>query len=280
MKLILAPHITVRVGPRDLPARDLARYPIVDVPGTPDDLLADVIEDAIRANADAVVRAASHLDAPPYTPDWWWLAGITRLGDPVEFLSFGPSHLYAIDAEGRLHFRFLAEIRLADYLRAVDEGHYPTSEHTLIVTRGAEFGGNGPLVPSLLTWILREFPWVLLGVGIDRLAVRRDRKKREDLERLADDWAARRLENPATLRRFVETKDRWYPSVLSQRLALSEAAARRLLEALGYVPGVDDVMELKETAHGRAARDAWAEAEQAESYVTLDELLDEPHDNA
>lgn len=277
MKIVLAPQVTARLdGPRPFSREVLERYPSIEVPDTSDRLLIDVISDTIRANADIVVGAESQIDAPPYSTDWWWLAVITQEGDPSDVMSFGPGFFYGVDTDGRVHFLFRSEIRVADYIRALEAGHYPTTQHTLLVTRGGEFGGNGAMVASLLVWLLQGFPWILMGYGIDKASLRHDQKKQDDLEKLAIDWAARRIKHPAHLRMFVTTRQRWFATALAERLALSEAAAARLLTALGYEPGEGDVMEYHETAQGLAARQAWQEAERREDgLASLDELFDD-----
>lgn len=65
-----------------------------------------------------------------------------------------------------------------------------------------------------------------------------------------------------------------FPSVLAQRLAVSESAATRLLEALGYEPAEDELMEFTGSSAGLAARGPWEQGELSEAgYVELEDLL-------
>jgi hypothetical protein len=275
VRLILAPQIGV--GSHHHQERALAeldRQPTVEVPDGSDELLKDAIASAIRANPE-VVGAEPQLDSPPYSPDVWWLAVIERPGDPVGIYTFPPTRFYGIDADGRVRFPFVPELRVSDLIRAIDEGHYPTSEHSVIVTRSGEWGGNGHAVVSLAIWLLEQFPAVLVGWTADRASLRRDTKQREEFEALAADWAARRIEYPGDLRKFIQTREVWFPSRLAERLAISDSAAERLLQTLGYEPAEDDLMEYTGSAEGSAAREAWERAERtAEGYATIDEMLD------
>lgn len=274
MRLILAPQIDVGLERhRELAAADLGRCLTVDVPDESDELLRDEIASAIRSHPDTI-GAEPQVDAPPYGPETWWLGVIERSGDPVGVYSFPPMHFFGINSEGRVVFPFAGELRVSDFVRAIDGGHYPTLEHTVVVTRAGEFGGNGAAVPSVVSWLLQLFPAVLLGVGADRASLRHDRKKREELEVLAADWAARRLTYPRELRRFVLSREIWFPSVLAQRLAVSENAATRLLEALGFEPAEDELMEFTGSSAGLAARGSWEQGELSEAgYVELEDLL-------
>ena len=163
----------------------------------------------------------------------------------------------------------LADLPVGDFVRAVDKGHYPTRERTLLITRAGEFGGNGAAVSSLVGWLLNFAPGVFIPLGIDAVRRRRTKDAQAVLEKLATDWASRQIQHPQYLRQYVETKRRWYPSVLAQRLALSEPAAHRLLEALGYEPGEEQVMQLKSGREALSARDTWVHGETAQYYDSV-----------
>lgn len=106
--------------------------------------------------------------------------------------------------------------------------------------------------------------------------LRNDTKKREDLEELAAGWAGRHVLYPSKLKQFVESKTAWYPSILARRLALSEAAAKRLLEAVGYATSPHDaeLMEFSRSPRAQAARRSWDDVEWERTFTSLDELLE------
>jgi hypothetical protein len=278
LKLVLAPQVAVRLdGPQRFSVDDLTRYPSVEVPDVSRDLLEHVVDAAIRSHAPRVVDAEKQVDAPPLRAGSWWLAILSEDdGDgDVSVTSFPPRFFYGIDVAGRVHFLHRDELRVDDFARALREGHYGPADGTLLVTRAGEFGGNGALVPSLVVWLLEMFPGVLLGVGADRLAVRHDEVKREELQKLAGFWAARHIAFPSSLRQFVETRSVWYPDALARRLDLSPTAAARLLRELGYRDCGEDMLEFGGSSDAEAARDRWLDAERSHSgFATLDELLD------
>lgn len=189
---------------------------------------------------------------------------------------FEPADAFGIDEQGLVHFHYPQEMPLRYLAKGIAEGHYSSAEDFLVVTRAGEFGGNGFQITSLVVWLLQEFPAILLGVGVDRLVLRYDTKKREDLEVLAADWAGRHVLYPRKLRQFVESKTAWYPSILAERLALSEAAAKRLLEAVGYVASPHDaeLMEFSDSPSAHAARRCWEDVEWERTFTSLDELLE------
>ena len=149
--------------------------------------------------------------------------------------------------------------------------HYRATEPTLVITRGAEFGGNGAAVATVLGWLWDFAPGVILTLGIERSLGWRKARRERRIQQLADNWAASNIQHPRHLRRFVETKRRWFPSVLAERLSLSEPAARRLLAALGYEPGGDDVMELRIGPEATRSRDTWIYGENWPDHQMLDE---------
>lgn len=275
MRLILAPQIGANFQlRRDVAPAELELHPTVEISDDSDELLRDAIATAIRENPE-VIGAEPQVESPPYSPDVWWLAAIEGAGDPLVIYTFPPTRFYGIDTQGRVYMPFASELRVSDLIRAIDEGHYPTSEHALIVTRSGEWGGNGHVVASVVIWLLEQFPGVLMGWSVDRASLRRDAGQREEFEVLAADWAARKIEYPRDLRTFIQTREVWFPSRLAERLAISEPAAERLLRTLGYEPGEDDLMEYTDGAVGRAAREAWERGEQtAEGYASIDDLLD------
>lgn len=277
MKLVLAPHLKVWFGePSPLRWAELERYGSVDVPDGVDDTIGHVVKRIITDHAAVVVGAEPAVDAPPFTPDYWWLATIRRDGDQVTTTSLEPREAFGIDDDGLVHFAYPRELTVAAMVRAIDAGHYSTTEHTLVVTRAGEFGGNGHAVSSLVVWLLQEFPVILLGVGVDRALIRRDERKRDDLEELAASWAGRHILYPRSLRLFVESKRAWYPALLARRLSISEAAARRLLEAVGYRPSPHDhdLLEYSEEPDAKADRQMWSDAEWQPTFASIDELLE------
>lgn len=277
MKFVLAPHVPVRLdGPQRFSADDLTRYPSVEVSDQSREMLEHVVDDAIEIHARRVVDAEKQVDAPPFRAGTWWLAALSE-GDgdgDVYVTSFPPTYFYGIDAVGRVHFLHRNELRVDDFARALSEGHYGPAGGTLLVTRAGEFGGNGALVPSLVVWLLEMLPGVLLGVGADRVALRHDESKREELQKLAGSWAARQIAFPSSLRQFVETRSVWYPDALARRLDLSPAVAARLLRELGYRECGEDMLEFDGSSDAEAARERWLDAERSHSgFATLDELL-------
>jgi len=277
VKLILAPHLAASLGDaaRIMPQAKLERYGTAEIADGSTETVEAVVKRVIGEHRDNVVGAAPHVDAPPFTEDYWWLATVSRTGDAAQVRSFPPARAYGVDAQGFVRFEYPRDLRVADLARAIDDDNYSTSDHVLVITRAGEFGGNGHPVTSLVIWLLQEFPTILLGAGVDRLLLRHDGGKQEQLRKLAAGWAGRHIEYPHSLRKYVETRPAWYPDKLGQRLEVSSAAARRLLETLGYEtsPHDQDLMEQSESARARASRSAWIDAESALTFVSLDELL-------
>ncbi len=277
MKFVLAPHIPVSLGePLPLTWSALERYGSVEISDDVDDTIGEVVKELITDHAGDVVGAEPSVDAPPFTPDYWWLATVLRDGDQITMVSLPPQEAYGIDADGLVRFAYPRELPVAAVVRAIDEGHYSTTEHTLVVTRAGEFGGNGHAISSLVIWLLQEFPMILLGVGVDRALISRDQRKRAQLEDLATAWAARHILYPMSLRLFVESKRAWYSAVHARRLGISEAAAQRLLEALGYRASPHDhgLMEFSSMPDAQAARQLWTDAQWQPTFTSIDELLD------
>lgn len=276
MRLLLAPHVKALLNEdQEITRESIDRFgAIAVIDDTVEATLSEVVSQAIEEHRDKVVGASLDVDAPPFTPEAWWLAHVRKCGPAVKLKPFDPGRAVGIDREGRLVLKYPGDLNLDDYLRAVDEGHYPSKEHELAITRSGAFGGNGFFVASVVVWLLQQFPAVLVGAGIDRQMLRLDKRRREAFENLALDWAARKIAYPRELREFVETKLLWYPDVLGQRLAISPDAAARLLATLGYTGMDDGLMEFCDTPDARAIRQVWLDAERAESHVTLDELLD------
>lgn len=275
---MLAPQVPVRLdGPQRFSVDDLTRYPSFEVPDQLRDLLERVVDDAIQHHARRVVDVEKQVDAPPFRAGTWWLAILSEgedVGDAY-VTSFPPTYFYGIDPTGRVHFLHRNELRVDDFVRALREGHYGPADGTLLVTRAGEFGGNGAIVPSLVVWLLEMFPGVLLGVGADRVALRNDKAKCEELQKLAGSWAARHIAFPSSLRQFVETRSVWYSEALARRLEVSPAAAARLLRELGYRDCGEDMFEFDGSSDAEAARDRWLDAERSHSgFATLDELLE------
>lgn len=277
MRLILAPHLGVGVNPRPPMSWDeLVRYGEVEVPSDSEANLYDVVSQIIREQRPDLIGVEPQVDAPPFSAEWWWLATVRREGSVATVMPLEPADAFGIDEHGLVHFQHPQQMPLCYLAKAIAEGHYSSDEDILVVTRPGEFGGNGFQIESLVLWLLQEFPAVLLGVGVDRLVLRHDTKKREELEELAADWAGRHVLYPRKLKQFVESKDAWYPSILAKRLALSEAAARRLLDAVGYVASPHDaeLMEFSDSEDAQAARRSWDDAEWEPTFTSLDELLD------
>lgn len=257
MRIVLAPHLEVDFRPRAFAAEVLEKYPSALVADDSQAIVDEVVREAIQRTEEAL-HDDVELDAPPFTASSWWVATVERQDGNVTVHSFEPVHFYAIEENARVRFeRSLANLRVAELARALSEGHYPSTESTLVITRSGEFGGNGASVASLLGWLWDFAPEVLFALGVERgLSWHRARKDRR-IRRLAEDWASGNIHHPRYLRRFVETKRRWFPSILADRLSLSEAAARRLLASLGYEPGADDAMELRISPEAMRSRDTW-----------------------
>ena len=83
---------------------------------------------------------------------------------------------------------------------------------------------------------------------------------------------SRNIAHPHYLRQYVESKRRWFPSVLASRLAVSEKAAISLLTSLGYEEGTDDSMELRIGREAMHARDTWIHGE---SFYHYSEVYDD-----
>lgn len=275
MRLILMPRLLVSWEPRVLPAALVDEAQHIELPDDSNEPLRSAIERAISDHPWTMERDAS-VDAPPFGPGSWWLAWIERHGDTATVTSCELAQFYGIQPDGLVRFEpHLYEITIADFVRALDEGHYPTSQRTLVITRSGEFGGNGAGVESLAEWLLTFAPGVLASMGIERVKRRHNEKKQTKLEELADSWTSRNILHPTYLRRFVETRRRWYPNVLAERLGLSPEAARRLLAAIGYEPGEDDVMELKTSWEALRARDTWISGETTDYYAEVHEDIED-----
>lgn len=276
MKIVLAPQLDLPPGPRPPVLWDeLVRHGVVEVPDDSEDSVSKVVKQLIEARPD-LVGAEPQVDAPPFSAELWWVSTVRRRGDAADVVMIPAMDAFGIDADGRVHFAYLRDMPLANLVRAVAQGHYDSDEDHLVVTRAGEFGGNGFLITSLVLWLLQEVPSVLLGVGADRAVLRRDAQKREELEDLAADWAGRHILYPMKLKQFIETKNSWFSSVLAQRLAMSEAAARRLLDAVGYEQSLhdDELMEYSDSPAAQGKRQRWEDAQWADTFTTLDELLD------
>lgn len=252
------------------------RYGEVDVPSDSEATVHDVVSRVIGEQRPDLIGVERQVDAPPFSAEWWWLATVRRKGRVATVMPFEPADAFGIDERGLVHFHYPQEMPLRYLAKAIAEGHYSSDEDILVVTRPGEFGGNGFQITSLVLWFLQEFPVVLLGVGVDRFVLRHDESKRAELEELAADWAGRHVLYPRKLKQFVESKNAWYPSVLAERLALSEAAARRLLEAVGYVESPHDaeLMEFSDSDDAQAARRRWDDVQWEATFSSLDELLD------
>lgn len=277
MRLILAPHLAVGASPGPAMSWDeLVRHGEIEVPSDSDATLRELVSEVIGQQRSDLIGVEPLIDAPPFSAEWWWLATVRREGDMATTMPLEPADAFGIDEHGLVHFQHPQEMPLRYLSKAIAEGHYSSDEDILVVTRAGEFGGNGFQITSLVLWLLQEFPAVLLGVGVDRLVLRRDTKKREELEELAADWAGRHVLYPRKLKQFVESKAAWYPTVLAERLALSEAAARRLLEAVGYVASPHDaeLMEFSDSPSAHAARRRWDEVEWERTFASIDELLE------
>lgn len=277
VKLILAPHLDVGVSPRfNVAWGELVRYGEVEVASDSDESVHDVVRRVIEELRPDLVGAEPQVDAPPFSADLWWLATVRRDGETAGVAPFEPADAFGIDEHGLVHFTYPQDMPLRHLANAIAEGHYASDEDYLVVTRAGEFGGNGFQITSLVLWLLQEFPAVLLGFGVDRFVLRHDSGQRDELEALAADWAGRHVLYPRKLKQFVESKDAWYPSVLAGRLALSEAAARRLLEAVGYAasPHDEELMEFSDSPEAQATRQRWDDTQWAATFTSLDELLD------
>lgn len=275
MKLILMPQLSVTWESRRLSAADVHAAPQIDISDDSEERLREAINRAINDHPETMEPDPT-VDAPPFATDWWWLAWIEWQGDEAIVTSCKLGQFYGIELHGRVRFEaHLHAITVADFVRAQAEGHYPSQERSLVVTRTGEFGGNGAGVESIALWLLTFAPGVLVPLGIDVLRDRRKRKNQEKLEALAEDWATRNIQHPTYLREFVETKRRWHPPILGTRLAIPPEAARRLLESLGYEPGEDDYMELKISAEAMRARDIWINGESAQYYAETYEDIEE-----
>lgn len=277
VKLILAPHLDVGANPRPpMPWDELVRYGEVEIPSDTEATIHDIVSHVISEQRPDLVGVEPQIDAPPFSAECWWLATVRCEGDVVIVMPFEPADAFGIDKHGLVHFLNPKQMPLRYLARAIAEGHYSSEKGLLVVTRAGEFGGNGFQITSLVLWLLQEFPAVLLGVGVDRLVLRHDTGKREDLEKLAADWAGRHILYPRKLKQFVESRNAWYPSVLADRLALNEAAAERLLEAVGYLasPHDPELMEFSDSPVAQAARRCWDEVEWEPTFTSLDELLE------
>lgn len=276
MKIVLAPQLDVSVAPSPPIAwEELVRHGVLDVPTDTEDSVHDVVHRLISEDRPDLVGAEPQVDAPPFSADLWWLATVRRKGEMAVVVPFPLGDGFGIDKQGRVHFAYPGELPVRDLASALSEGHYEGDQDYLVVTRAGEFGGNGFQIESLVLWLLQEFPLILLGVGVDRIMLRHDSKQRKDLEALAADWARRHILYPVTLKRFVESRQAWYPSVLAERLGLSEDAARRLLDAVGYEPSRHDY-ELFEFSHSPAAqasRQRWEDAQWEATFTSLEDLL-------
>lgn len=255
---------------------ELVKYGEVEVPSDSEASVHEVVSQTIGEERPDLVGIEPDVDSPPFSAESWWLATVRRNGNVATVMPFEPADAFGIDERGLVHFHHPPQMPLCYLARAIAEGHYSSDEDLLVVTRPGEFGGNGFQITSLVLWLLQEFPAVLLGVGVDRVMLRHDSKKREELEELAADWAGRHVLYPRKLKQFVESKNAWYPSVLAERLALSDAAARRLLDAVGYAASAHDaeLMEYSDSEDAQAARLAWDEVEWEPTFTSLDELLD------
>lgn len=255
---------------------ELVRHGGVEVPSETNDSVREIVQRLIIEQRPDLIGAEAQVDAPPFSAELWWLATVRREGDMAVVQNFDLGDAFGIDEQGLVHFAYPRELPLRQLANAIAEGHYNSDEDYLVVTRAGEFGGNGFGITSLVIWLLQEFPAVLLGVGVDRAVLRHDTKRREELEALAAAWAGQHVLYPMKLKQFVETKDRWFVSVLAQRLAMSTGSARRLLDILGYQqsPHDEELMEFSDSSAAQALRQQWEEVQWEDSFVSIDELLE------
>ena len=107
MRLVLAPQLEVRWERRTIDAPDLAMMPTVDIADGSDELLADLITQAIRDRPD-LTGSHPDVDAPPFAPDSWWVATIQTGADRINVDAYLPAHFYGINEHRVCALSFLS----------------------------------------------------------------------------------------------------------------------------------------------------------------------------
>ncbi|MCZ3388075.1 MAG: hypothetical protein LH645_02895, partial [Actinomycetia bacterium] len=210
--------------------------------------LGDAVRAAIQADPHMAAMQSSDLEAPPFDGDNWWLATATRSGNDVSLEPIDAWPFYGIDDAGRVRFyTSLYDFSVVQVDRAITNGHY--SGDDVVVTRAGAFGGNGAVVVDVVQWLVDHRPEAGLGAAAERVWSRWRRREADAVRRLADDWASRGIDSPQHLRHFIETRQRWFSSVLAEWLALSESAATAVLTAIGYEPAELDAIDLRPARH-------------------------------
>lgn len=273
MRIVLAPELPVSWAPRQFGHVRFDEWIAVDIPedhlGLP---LRSLVKNVIQDHPASLAPLDRPPDAPPFTAESWWLATAGITSESVTILSIGPTDFFGIDGDGRAVIDpWLNRLTAADFNRALTNGHYPGANSALVVTSPGEFGGNGALAIPLVQWIVQTVPEVLLAMGVQAAYEWKQAQRDQRVKDLAESWTRQGVSSPWLLRRWVETKRQWYPTVLAERLALSEAAAQSLLTALGYEPGQYDAMELKSTLGALRARDKWIGSEISDYHVSVQE---------
>lgn len=236
----------------------LFEYEVVDHTA----LLASAVEDALRA---------SELAEPAESGEWWLAHVSPTDSGSLRIQPATPTPGYGIDDRGRLLMDFgFRRLTVAEYLRAVDEGYYPSRRHDVVVVPPPAAGGNGFIAQTILEWFAQNAGAVLLaylgGRGIEHVGQAEERR----IQQLAKDWAAQRIESPFQLRQWIDRRGEWFPAELAQRLSLNEPAAVALLRALGYEENQLGLMQRRSTEESLQRRNNWLLAEHGEFLEQFD----------
>ncbi len=210
----------------------------------------------------AVNKALSEANLASGTGSWW-LGGITRLDSGHVLLQEAdPGPGYGITADGRIVIDLGFEIiTVAQFYRALREGYFVSGHQEVALVRPPNVGGNGDITRTILEWFATNMPSAFLGYvaakASDWVLDIRD----ANLQKVAADWASRKIDSPARLRMWIEKKSEWFPELLGKRLGLPAPAARVLLEQLGYEEGLYGLMRVTGSPEALKKRQRWLDSE-------------------
>jgi hypothetical protein len=232
----LATSVSVDIGQHEVPREAFRAYAALNpIPGA-------------SPYAQALVEEGSALCTPSQLPE----------NDPGVFVT----------SNGQVHFSdwYWDYATLGDFERAHEAGYLQTDPHDWTVEIHEGIGGDGPSAQFLIAFLVEMgvdlikdalISGTIAGSALTHQWVR-DFRARE----AAAGWATERgLYAPEKLRYWLDKKDKWTWSEVSQRLRISADTAQSLLEALGYEPDASNTWRMGWSETARVRRQKWIENE-------------------
>lgn len=233
-----------------------------------DDVLARSVSDVIESHIAGMPRDFRG-SVPSGQSSGSWAVWVGHLENDLVVHQFISSlSLYAVDEDGLVSFPAdYDDLSWASMLRAVANGYYGSLRDPdfVLVAPAPGIGGNGAFTTDLVNWLATNSPEIIVAYVAgataeelrDRVDIHRDRRARK----LADDWAARRIDSPHHLRAWLETKESWQVTEVATRLRLNDAAAHELLASIGFEDTGRGVMTLRISNDAMRSRDRWIGSE-------------------